>query len=124
MASKDDQAEIVRMSAMTDEDWRAHIAAPGRDRDTAELKSFCEDSPIEDPERALFAAILDGIMNFADLGDLDIRVGGTVRSLQEPNAGHEPARLRRAGPLQARDTLFPHRPADKARPGSGPKRRQ
>ena len=65
MASGNDDAEIARLRAMTDGEFRAYVAAQGRDRnnDVAKLNLGAQ---LKMVEKALFGATLDDIMNFTD----------------------------------------------------------
>jgi hypothetical protein len=103
MTAKDEDAELHRILAMTEEEFRAHIAAQGLDADTevAKLKSIYEDEPMEQLENALFGASLDDIMSLSELADLETRQVGFVRRNQEANSAPlGPARPRRDHPTQ------------------------
>ena len=86
MASGNDDAEIARLRAMTDGEFRAYVAAQGRDRnnDVAKLNLGAQ---LEMVEKALFGATLDDIMNFTDplrlpTGQEEVTIGQS-RSIAE-----------------------------------------
>jgi hypothetical protein len=65
MASGNDDAEIARLRAMTDKEFRVYVAAQGLDwnNDVAKLSLVKQ---MEMMEKALFGATLDDIMNFTE----------------------------------------------------------
>jgi hypothetical protein len=94
-----------RLLAMTEEELRAHIAARGLDWDTevTKLKSFREDRPMEELEKALFGASLDDIMKLSEFTDLELRLAGDLRNNQDAHSEPVgPARPRRDHTTAAR----------------------
>ncbi len=125
MTTKDEDAELVRILAMTKERLRAQITAQGLDWDTevAKLKSISEEEPVEQLEKALFGASLDDILDLSEFTDMEIRLAGFRRQNQKADSettgparsSHDRSRpTHRDDSAQAREAVVPSHTARKS----------